>query len=636
MADEKRILDAIVNPHDIACLTNEELEILCAELREQIVRTTSHTGGHLASSLGAVEIIVALHALLDTPRDKIIFDVGHQAYAHKLLAGRRDVFDTLRQLDGIAGFTNPHESKYDVHHSGHASDSLSIALGLAEARALSGTHFKIATVIGDASLGGGMAFEALNHIGQEQLPMLIVLNDNEMSISRPVGALVRHLGYMRATTHYRNVRDALQSAMEESGWVGQNLVSFGRNMKDSIKQFVVPHAMIFEQLGITCTAPVDGHDIAALRETFEVALRSNGPVLVHVVTRKGQGYEPAQRNPELWHGAKPFDIATGEAIKPDDGKRLANPSYTSVFGDCLVREAEADPNVVAITAAMKDGTGLVKFAEKFPRRFFDTGITEEHAVGLAAGLSIAGKKPVVAIYSTFLQRAIDQIIIDNALDANHVVWALDRAGLVGDDGPTHHGVFDLVYLRMIPNMVVLTPSDEAELAHALHTALVLDGPVAIRYPRGEAEGAPIPDTPKVLEVARSVRRRDGNDVTILAFGRMVHNALQAADILSREGIDAGVVDMRWAKPLDIEAIAQAAQTNLVVTLEEGVLEGGVGQAVLGELSRMGSSTPSLTLGLPDAFVEQGDVSAVFKRLGLDAQGIADAIQVKLGSVSQSS
>lgn len=628
MADGTRIIDAITNPHDVSCLTNDELEILCAELREQIVQTTSRTGGHLASSLGAVEIIVALHSLLHCPQDKIVFDVGHQAYAHKLLTDRRDRFDTLRQLDGISGFTSPLESEYDVHHSGHASDSLSIALGLAEARALAGTHFKIATVIGDAALGGGMAFEALNHIGQEQLPMLIVLNDNEMSISRPVGALVRHLGYMRAATQYRDARDAVQSAMEEKGRIGQGLVDFGRNMKDSIKQFVVPHAMIFEQLGITCTAPVDGHDVAALRETFEVALRSNGPILVHVITTKGHGYEPAQSNPELFHGVKPFDVTTGQTIK-DPSAPPSNPTYTSVFGTCMVREAENDPDVVAITAAMQDGTGLVQFAEKFPRRFFDTGITEEHAVGLAAGLSIAGKKPVVAIYSTFLQRALDQIVIDNALDGNHVVWAIDRAGLVGDDGPTHHGVFDLVYLRMIPHMKILAPSDEAELACALHTALQLDGPVAVRYPRGEAEGAQMPDAPEVLEVGKAVVRKKGSDVALLAFGRMVHVALEAAGILAEQGVKARVVDMRWVKPLDTKAIAKAVETKLVATLEEAVLAGGVGQAVLAEVVAQGSHTPVVTFGLPDEFVAQGPVPEILKRLGLDGHAVAEAILAKL-------
>lgn len=630
MTDQERILDAITSPADLAYLTVEELSILCDEIRAQIVQTTSTNGGHLASSLGAVEIIVALHSVLNCPRDKIVFDVGHQAYAHKLLTGRLANFDTLRQLGGVSGFPNPLESAYDVHPSGHASDSLSVAMGLAEARKIESSDYKVAALIGDAALSGGMAFEALNHIGQEQLPVLIVLNDNEMSIGRPVGALVRHLGNMRATARYRETRDAIQGMMEEKGWLGQGLVDLGRTMKDSMKHFVVPHAMIFEQLGITCTAPVNGHDIEALRDTFTVALRSNGPVLVHVVTSKGRGYEPAQNNPELFHGVGAFDKYTGQLVKKSDAK----PSYTSVFGDALVREAARDADVVAITAAMRDGTGLVEFSEKFPERFFDTGITEEHAVGLAAGLAIGGRKPVVAVYSTFLQRALDQMILDNAIARNHVVFAIDRAGLVGDDGATHNGAFDIAYVRMIPNMEMLVPSDEAELVSALHTALALEGPVAVRYPRGEAEGVALPDEPETFEPGVSVERRAGDDVAILAFGRMVHQALDAAERLADQGVQARVVDMRWAKPIDVQAVARAAETKLVVTVEEGSLAGGVGQAILAELADMDARVPALTLGLPDRFVEQGKVGQLFELLGLDGNGIARAIAGKLEELAR--
>ena len=625
MGNSLRILDAIAKPSDLKALDDEQLGILCTELRNEIVRVTSRNGGHLAPSLGAVEIIVALHAAMNCPHDTIVFDVGHQAYAHKLLTGRLGRFDTLRQLDGISGFPTPLESPYDAHPSGHASDSLSVALGYAMANQATGSSARVAAVVGDAAIAGGMAFEALNHIGQDQVPMLIVLNDNEMSISRPVGALVRHLGYMRADSRYRNTRDTLQEAMEGGGAAVKGLLGFGRNIKDSMKQFIVPHSMIFEQLGIPCSVPIDGHDITALRETFEISLRSNGPVLVHVVTRKGEGYEPAQHNPELFHGVGPFDAATGRLAKPASSA----PTYTKVFGKALIDEARRNPDIYAITAAMKDGTGLDSFEHAFPERFIDTGITEEHAVGLSSGLAARGLKPVVAIYSTFLQRALDQIIVDVSLPKRNVVFAIDRAGVVGDDGPTHTGAFDIAYLRMIPHMRALAPSDEAELVSALHTALALEGPVAVRYPRGAAEGVEIPAEPVVFEEGVSAVRREGDDVAILAFGRMVHAALGAADLLAQEGVQARVVDMRWVKPLDIAAIEAAAQTKLVATLEEGVVAGGVGQAILGELSRMGSATPSLVLGFPDAFVEQGKCDVVLSRMGLDAEGIAAAIKAKL-------
>ncbi|WP_281703117.1 1-deoxy-D-xylulose-5-phosphate synthase [Cryptobacterium curtum] len=624
--NHKRILDSIESPQDLKGMSVSDLTTLCNELRTEMVKVTSQNGGHLASSLGAVETIVALHSLLDCPDDKIVFDVGHQAYAHKLLTGRRSRFSTLRQLDGITGFPNPDESPYDVHPSGHASDSLSIAMGLAKARDLSGTSNKIVALVGDAALSGGMAFEALNHIGQEQTPMVIVLNDNGMSISRPIGALVRHLGNLRASSQYRHTRDALQEAMEDRGPLTQGLLDLGRNMKESMKQFVIPHAMVFEQLGITCTAPVDGHDVGLLREMFSVALAADAPVLVHVVTRKGAGYAPAEASPEKFHGISAFDIKTGLTKK----KPATAPTYTSAFASTLMAEAKADPDIVAITAAMKSGTGLADFAATYPERFIDTGITEEHALGLASGLAAGGKKPVVAIYSTFLQRAIDQVIIDNALPHQHTVLAIDRAGLVGDDGPTHNGVFDIAYLRMIPHMKIMAPSNEAELASALHTALAdTSGPVALRYPRGEAEGAINPNGPETWKPGQSLVRRVGDDVAILAFGRLVNEALGAADLLAKAGIEARVVDMRWCKPLDEEAIAQAATTRLIVTAEEGVIAGGAGEGVLGVLAQRNLACPSLLLGIPDRFVEQGKIPALFKRLGLDAAGMARRIEQAL-------
>ena len=626
---EPRILDAVASPRDLKALTEEDLTILADEIRQEIVAVTSHTGGHVASSLGAVEIILALHSLLDCPKDKIVFDVGHQAYAHKLVTGRLDRFKTLRQYQGLSGFTKPSESPYDVHCSGHASDSLSIALGLAKARALKGTDEKVVAVIGDASLAGGMAFEALNAIGQAQLPLVIVLNDNEMSISRNVGALVKHLGFMRATKEYRETRDHLQDFLEQHGRIGESAVNLGRNLKDSLKQLVIPNAMIFEQLGIVCTVPIDGHDIHALRETFASVLEADGPVLVHVVTKKGHGYAPAEADPETFHGVGPYDIATGASKKKSGGA----PSYTSVFGAALVHEAAANPDVVGITAAMKGGTGLTALAERFPDRCIDAGIAEENAVGMAAGLAFGGKKPVVAIYSTFMQRAIDQMILDNVISGNDVVFCLDRAGLVGDDGPTHHGVFDLVYTRMMPGMRVFAPSDEAELVNGLHTALALGGPFCLRYPRGSAEGVPVPAVPEILEPGVARRLREGDDVAILAFGRMVGHARAAAELLSERGVDARVVDMRWVKPLDRVAIANAAKTKLVVTVEEGVVDGGAGEGVLEALSDMACDVPTLVLGIPDRFVGQGPVDLLFKEIGLDAESIARRIEEKLAAVA---
>ena len=619
----KRILDVVDSPADLKLLTDDELSILAREIREQIITTTSKTGGHVASSLGAVEIILAVHSLLNCPEDKFIFDVGHQSYAHKLVTGRRDRFDTLRTFHGISGFPKPSESEYDVHASGHASDSLSVAVGLAKARALSGGTNKIVALIGDAALGGGMAFEALNYIGQAQLPMVIILNDNEMSISRNVGALMKHLGYLRTSSSYRTTRDRVQEAMEQSGALGSALMHFGRNAKESMKQFVIPHSMIFEQLGIVCTAPIDGHNIAQLRETLRAVLNADGPVLMHVVTRKGQGYMPAVRNPEKFHGIAPYNIATGEVIK--SGKPSA-PKYTNVFGKALVAEAQKNQDIVAITAAMKGGTGLDEFAEKFPQRFVDTGICEEHAVGFAGGLAANGKKPVVALYSTFMQRAIDQMVINVALPKLDVVFAIDRAGIVGADGPTHHGVFDLVYARMVPNMRVLAPSNEAELVHALHTALAMGGPFAIRYPRGEGEGVPLPEAVEVLPEGKARVVREGEDVAILAFGRMVGQALAAADMLAERGIATRVVDMRWVKPLDVQAIQAAAETKLVVTVEEGVIAGGAGEGVLGEMARMALHTPALNLGIHDAFVTQGGVGQLLHEQGLDAEGIAASVE----------
>ena len=585
-----RILDSINSPADLKLLTDGELAILADEIRAEIISTTSKTGGHVASSLGAVEIILAVHSLIDSPKDRFVFDVGHQAYAHKILTGRRDVFKTLRTYGGISGFPRPSESKYDVHPSGHASDSLSIALGLAKARELRGSDEKVVALIGDASLAGGMAFEALNTIGQLQLPIVIILNDNEMSISRNVGALVRHLGAIRSSASYRQARDQSQERLEMNP-IGRAFVAFGRSAKDSVKQFFVPETMMFEQLGILCTPPIDGHNIPAMKDILRTALDADGPVLMHVVTKKGAGYKPAEKDPVSFHGIGAFNPETGICPK----KAPCAPSYTEVFGKALVREARVDEHVVAITAAMRTGTGLVEFANEFPDRFIDVGIAEENAVGMAAGLAFGGLKPVVAIYSTFLQRAFDQMIIDTSLADCNVVFAIDRAGLVGEDGPT----------------------------------LRIGGPVAVRYPRGCGRGVAVPTKGKVLPVGESNTLREGSDVAILAFGSMVSNALDAAELLAADGIDARVVDMRWVKPLDEAAIASAAETRLVVTVENGIISGGAGEGVLDELSRMKATVPTLVLGIDDSFVPHGKVNQLLADLGLDAEGIAASIKQRL-------
>ena len=624
--DMPRIIDGIVHPHDLKALDNEELAIVAREIRDQIVATTSRTGGHVASSLGAVETIVALHAELDCPPDRIVYDVGHQAYAHKILTGRLARFDTLRQHGGISGFPNPSESPFDVHPSGHASDSLSIALGLARARDLRGTDEHVVALIGDASISGGMAFEALNQIGLERSRVVIVLNDNGMSISPNVGALAHHFGNLRASNLYRDRRDLLLRQMSSAGPLSRGVLAFMNSAKSSVKHLLLPEStMVFEQLGITCMAPVDGHDIAALREALRNALASHGPTLVHVVTKKGSGYAPAERTPELFHGVGPFDASTGE-VRPSAS---AAPSFTDVFGTTLLEEAMADDRIVAITAGMEGGTGLSSFAHVFPERFIDVGISEEHAVALAGGLAAGGCKPVVAIYSTFLQRGIDQLVIDVALANQDVIVCVDRAGLVGEDGVTHQGAFDLVFSRMVPNLRVMTPSDGAELESVMHTALAVGGPFVIRYPKGDCTPIMAHEGPELLELGVSRTLVPGDDVAILAWGSMVKPALEAADVLADEGVEARVVDMRWAKPLDAQAIREAAETGLLVTVEEGVVSGGVGEGVLGELARADLRVGTLMLGLPDQFVPQGTRAELLHELGLDGGGIAASIRRRL-------
>lgn len=612
----EKILDTIESPADLADLSYEQLNRLAFELRAEMIAATSLHGGHLAPSLGSVELIIALHRVLDCPRDRLVFDVGHQAYAHKLLTGRRKQFKTLRTYEGISGFPKITESAYDAHDSGHASDSLSTALGYALARDLDGSDATIAALIGDASFTGGMALEALNDIGRANTPLLIVLNDNGMSISPNVGGFSTYLAKVRMSDQYTQLRNHVEDAFNASGTLGRLLMRGGNAAKESFKQFVLPGATFLEGFGVTYIGPVDGHDIQTLEEILRDAKALEGPVVIHAVTMKGKGYGPAEKNPALFHGVGPFDIASGTP-KP---KSNANPTWTQVFSDELIKLAEDDPSIVAITAAMASGTGLSAFAKAYPERFFDVGIAEEHAVGMASSLALAGKKPVVAIYSTFMQRAIDQAIVNVGLQKAHVVFCLDRAGLVGDDGPTHHGVFDLVYLRMIPNMRILAPSNDEELRMALRCAMALEGPVAIRYPRGSAPIAPGACEP--WQEGHAVKVRGGADGALLALGRMVDVAREVAEVAARQGVELSIWDMRWVKPIDADALRDAAHTGHIFTLEDGVITGGFGSGVLELLSDMGESCPVRRFGIPDTFVTQGPVDKLFEVLGLDAESIS--------------
>lgn len=624
---EERILDSIESPADLRGLDDATLEQLAQEIRETLVTTVAATGGHLAPNLGVVELTMGIHLALDTPTDKIVWDVGHQSYVHKLLTGRQESFCTLRQYGGVCGFPKRTESPYDTFDTGHASNSLSIALGLAAARDAAGDTENVCAVIGDGSMTGGMAFEALNHIGHLGTRLIIVLNDNEMSIAENVGALASYLARVRLDPRYNRLRDDVESALARTK-LGAVMVAAGEAAKESVKQLLVP-GMLFEELGLKYVGPIDGHDVRAVESAVARAMKVDGPVIIHAVTRKGQGYAYAEDKPDTFHGISPFEIETGQ-VNGSDGPI----SYTEAFSRALLLEAARDERIVAITAAMPSGTGLDAFAATYPDRFFDVGIAEQHAVGLAAGLAAGGRLPVVAIYSTFMQRAYDQLIMDVALQNLHVVFCLDRAGLVGEDGPTHHGVFDLTYLRSVPNLTVLAPADELELVRMLHTALLADGPVAIRYPRGKGVGLALPDEPEVLQGCRAEVRRTGTDVALVAAGRMVGAAQAAADLLEGDGVSASVINLRWVKPLDIETLSWAATAHrLVVTIEENTGLGGVGAAVLEVYSDLGSGVPVLRLSVPDCFVTHGAMDKLLAEVGLNAEGIRSAVLGRLVSIS---
>jgi 1-deoxy-D-xylulose-5-phosphate synthase len=622
--DSERILDSIGSPSDVKSLDDRQLTQLAGEIRETIIDTVSTTGGHLAPNLGVVELTLGLHRALDTPKDKIVWDVGHQSYVHKLLTGRRERFGTLRQYGGVCGFPKKSESAYDCFDTGHASNSISVALGMACARDAAGTDETVVAVIGDGSLTGGMAFEALNNAGHIGTKLIVLLNDNEMSIAANVGALSSYLARVRLDPRYNRLRDDVESTLARIPGVGKAMVTAGEMAKESVKQLLVP-GMLFEELGFKYVGPIDGHDVEMVQNAVTWAKQAEGPVLVHAVTRKGAGYVHAEDNPDAFHGIAPFEVLTGKV-----NGTSAEMSYTEAFSEALIAEAARDERICAITAAMPAGTGLDAFAEAYPDRFFDVGIAEQHAVGLAAGLACGGRLPVVAIYSTFLQRAYDQVIMDVALQNLHVVFCLDRGGLVGEDGPTHHGVFDLTYLRSVPNLMVLAASDGEELVHMLHTALHADGPVAIRYPRGKSGTTGIPSEPVVLEAGRAEVRRRGDDVALLAAGRMVGVAEQAADELAEAGVSATVVNMRWIKPLDLETVSWAATSHqLVVTIEENTGCGGMGAGVMEALSDLGLHPPVLHLAVPDCFVTHGATPKLLAEVGLTPSGVRDAVLGRL-------
>lgn len=615
---KNNILDTINSPADVKRLSIPELKQLAEEIRQFLIRVISKTGGHLAPNLGVVELSLALHRVFSTPKDKIVFDVGHQSYIHKIVTGRREKFATLRQYGGISGFPKCTESEHDAFGTGHSSTSISAALGMAVARDLQGADYDVVAVIGDGSMTGGMAFEALNNAGTLHKKMIVVLNDNEMSISKNVGAMSEYLYQLRTGETYNKIKNDLESWLKNVDF-GSDVLKALRRLKGSVKYLMVPTS-IFEELGFTYLGPVDGHDVEGLIDVLQAARKINGPVMVHVLTKKGKGYKPAEESPNKFHGTGPYEIATGKKITNPD----APITYTEVFGKTITELADTDKKIVGITAAMPDGTGLSTFAKAHPERFFDVGIAEQHAVTSAAGIAAAGLKPVAAIYSSFLQRAYDSVLHDICIQNLHVTLCLDRAGLVGDDGYTHHGVFDYAYLRSIPNMTIMAPKDENELRHMLKTAVDFDGPISIRYPRGSGVGVDISEPVHTLPIGKAEVLREGQDVCIWAIGSMVQSALDAVAALAEQEISAGVVNMRFVKPLDTELLFKCAKKyGKLVTLEEGVLAGGVGSAVLEALNKeqLLQQCRVLTLGIPDEFVLHGDKKLLFRDLSLDVPSI---------------
>jgi|LSQX01.3.fsa_nt_gb 1-deoxy-D-xylulose-5-phosphate synthase len=615
----KEILDLIKTPQDIKKLTVSEMNGLAIEIRQLLINSVAECGGHLAANLGVVELTIALHYIFDSPHDKIIWDVGHQSYVHKILTGRREQMKTLRQFGGLSGFPKVEESEHDSFNTGHASTSISAALGMAIARDLKGEKYSVVAFIGDGALTGGIAFEALNHAGQEERDLIVLLNDNEMSISKNVGAMSSYLNRLRTDPSYSRTKEEIETVLHKIPAIGPNIAKAALRFKDMVKYLMVP-GKIFEELGFTYIGPVNGHDLSELNKVLGNARKMKGPILIHAITQKGKGYEPALKNPSIFHGIGPFDVETGNPFK----KSIK--TYTEVFGDFMLKRAKEDDKLVGITAAMADGTGLARFARNYPERFFDVGICEQHAVTMAAGMARAGLKPVVAIYSSFLQRAYDQVIHDVALQNLPVILAIDRSGLVGEDGPTHHGIFDLAYLRNIPDFTLMAPANENELADMLFTACHLQGPVAIRYPRGIGDGVPVNENPQILPIGKAETLVDGGDLSIIAIGRGVVFGKAVAEKLASLGIQSKVVNARFVKPLDHDLIKKLAIDNQrIVTIEDGCLAGGFGSAIIELLNDKNIKADVLRIGLPDEFIDHGKADLLFDYLNMDSESVSEKI-----------
>lgn len=616
--NEGSLLDHINEPKDIKNLDLQQLETLAEEIRQFLIEKVSVTGGHLASNLGVVELTLALHKIFDAPQDKIIWDVGHQSYVHKILTGRREQFDTLRQMNGVSGFPKSSESESDCFNTGHSSTSISAALGFAKARDLLHEQYSVVAVIGDGAMTGGMAFEALNDAGRSPNNVIIILNDNGMSISKNVGGFSRYLSKIRTQPIYYKAKEDLDTFLHKLSSAGKLASRALNRAKGTIKYIVMP-GIIFEELGLKYLGPIDGHDMGELTKVMARAKGLKGPVLIHVLTQKGKGYRFAESKPQDFHGISPFEIETGE-VKVNNG-----PTYSDIFGEKMVSLAEKDPKLAAITAAMPLGTGLGQFSKKYPERFFDVGIAEQHAVTFAAGLAKAGIKPVVTVYSTFLQRSYDQIIHDVALQNLHVVFAIDRAGLIGEDGETHQGIYDLSYLSHIPNMTITAPADYDEFEMLLDYAVSeFNGPIAVRYPRGIGDRQLIPHSP--VQYGRGVRLIAGEDITIVAAGNMAGTALRAAELLLRKGIHADVINARFIKPLDARLILESvAKTKAIATIEDNCIRGGFGSSVLELVNKNGFKVKAAVFGFPDIPITHGLRKEIFEKYGLDGESIAHDI-----------
>ena len=623
-----KLLDSVDSPQDLKNIPVEKLPELAKEIRDMLLDTISKTGGHLSSNLGVVELTLAMHYVFNSPMDKFVWDVGHQSYVHKLLTGRKSRFDTLRQYDGLCGFTKREESQHDHWNCGHGGTSISAALAFAKARDLKGEKNDVVAIIGDGSLTAGMAFEGLNHTGHIQSDMIVVLNDNEWSISANVGGMSAHLSKIMTGQVMLKIKQEIGQLLLAVPGIGKEISRYAHKIDEAIKGVFIP-GRLFEDLGFRYVGPIDGHDVEALIDSFSTVKNLKGPTLMHVITRKGKGYEQAEEKADVWHGAKPFNVSTGEFHK-----KKANPAYTNVFANALIELAKEDEKVVGITAAMPDGTGISKFGKEFPERTFDVGMAEQHGVAFAGALAIEGFRPVAAIYSTFLQRAYDQVVHDICLMNLDVTFALDRAGIVGEDGATHQGLYDIAYLRTLPNMVVMAPKDENELRHMLKTAIYHKGPAALRYPRGSGLGVPLDEEIKELEIGKGEVIKNGSDIAILAYGHTVDGAMMVSNMFEKEGVSVAVINARFAKPVDKDLIVQYAKsTRCLITIEEHSLKGGFGSAVLEALQEeQVCSVPVKCIGLGDIVLEHGAPGKQRKDLKLDPEGLFDTIGSFYGSV----